>query len=121
MRKAPLFFDISSIQLTDLVENSREILINEGESVEINRNYTDNIYFVFSGSVSVLTDSGKEKSIGVNEFYWNCGTENLSTSELKATHTAFVLEIFPGIIYDQMLNNSEYTKSIISYLSSANE
>ena len=117
VKRNNLFSTFPNSDISRIIENSTEIILQTGEKLNPVEMAQDSIIIVLSGKLTEFSNSEKLREISVNEFYWGIVNDAEDDVSLKAETISRLLILSPELIFNTMSESSEFTLDIIETLS----
>lgn len=117
IKQNQLFSSISSTEIAAMIECSSEIDLEPGAVLSADYITGESLFFVVSGAVNLFLNKEKIGVVKENEVFWRIAFDLNGVIELEVVTRTLLLEICPELLYESMLENSDYTKEVITILS----
>ncbi len=112
-----LFNAISKPEIAIMIQDSREIRLKPQEVFHPDKIAVEAILFVVNGAIKIYVDQEETGVVRKNEVFWRIYYDLDKDIKIVADKNTLLLELSPEILYNTMMENSEYTKEVISTLS----
>lgn len=112
-----LFSSISKSEIAKIIEDSREITMEQNGVMYPDNLAQESLLFVMTGAINIYQNKEKIGVVKKNEVFWRIAFDLEKEMELEAATNTLLLEISPEVLYETMQENSEYTKEVIATLS----
>ncbi len=114
LREIDIFKDIFGLVLADLIDITQEILLNEGQFLDMEDLYRNNFFIVFSGSVNVLVDNKIIGKINKGEFIGEIGYSK--SNSVIATKKTVLLKMSKDSFYELLSDNIKLAEKMVEFV-----
>ncbi|MEM6523538.1 MAG: HEAT repeat domain-containing protein [Bacteroidota bacterium] len=114
LKKLDIFDDIIGLVLADLIDITEEIVLRNGETLQLGDSQNDHFYIIFDGSVNMMVDNRIDGNVSRGEFIGEVGYSN--SNSVLATSDTVLLKMAKDNFYELLSDNISLARKMVEYV-----